>query len=132
MIITLAGALICSLPHTLKKTFSPARGGGVSWQRIACRRLDRRMSQQDAGNWWQNGAFPSWMETGMDEEAFNMSIRKFLKIIGVSSQREIEQAVARAIASGAISGSETFPAKVTLEVAGVKLKVDFDGEIKLQ
>jgi hypothetical protein len=68
----------------------------------------------------------------MDEETFNLSIRKFLKMVGVSSQREIEQAVAKAIAARTISGTESFPAKVTLEVAGLQLKVNFDGEIKLQ
>lgn len=67
----------------------------------------------------------------MNEETFNLSIRKFLKMVGVNSQREIEQAVAKANASGAIGGSETFPAKMTLEVAGLKLKVSFDGEINL-
>jgi hypothetical protein len=46
----------------------------------------------------------------MNEETFNLSIRKFLKLVGVSSQREIEQAVAKAVASGAASGTETFPA----------------------
>ena len=50
----------------------------------------------------------------MDEEALNMSIRKFLKTVGVSSQREIEQAVAKAIAAGTLSGSETLPAAMTL------------------
>ena len=68
----------------------------------------------------------------MNEETFNLSIRKFLKMVGVNSQREIEQAVAKANANGAIAGSETFPAKMTLEVAGLKLKVSFDGEINLQ
>lgn len=68
----------------------------------------------------------------MDEETFNLSIRKFLKMVGVKSQHEIEQAVARARASGAISGTETLPATVTLEVAGVQLKVKFDGDIALQ
>ena len=68
----------------------------------------------------------------MDEEAFNISIRKFLKMVGVSSQREIEQAVARAVAAGAIAGTETLPAKMTLEIAGLKLHVPFDGEIRLQ
>jgi uncharacterized protein DUF6494 len=68
----------------------------------------------------------------MNEEVFNLSIRKFLKMVGVSSQREIEHAVANAISTGAIAGAETFPAKVTLEIAGLKLKVEFDGEIKLQ
>ena len=71
-------------------------------------------------------------ETAMNEETFNLSIRKFLKMVGVNSQREIEQAVARAIASGAIAGTETLPATVTLEVAGVNLKVTFDDEIRLQ
>ena len=68
----------------------------------------------------------------MNEETFNLSIRKFLKMVGVNSQREIEQAVAKAIAAGAIAGTESFPAKVTLEVGGLKLNVNFDGEIKLQ
>lgn len=68
----------------------------------------------------------------MNEEVFNLSIRKFLKVVGVNSQREIEHAVAKALDDGAISGTETFPAKVTLEVAGLKLNVEFDGEIKLQ
>jgi len=67
----------------------------------------------------------------MDEETFNLSIRKFLKMVGVSSQREIEQAVAKAIAARTIAGTESFPAKVTLEVAGLQLKVNFDGEKKL-
>jgi hypothetical protein len=68
----------------------------------------------------------------MDDETFNLSIRKFLKMVGVSSQREIEQAVAKAMAARTIAGTESFPAKVTLEVAGLQLKVNFDGEIKLQ
>ena len=68
----------------------------------------------------------------MDQETFNMSIRKLLKMVGVNSQREIEQAVAKAIAAGMISGTESFPAKVTLEIAGLKLNVEFDGEIRLQ
>ena len=68
----------------------------------------------------------------MNDEAFNLSIRKFLKMVGVNSQREIEQAVAKAIAAHAITGNESFAAKVTLEVAGLTLKVNFDGEIQLQ
>ena len=67
----------------------------------------------------------------MNDETFNLSIRKFLKLVGVSSQREIEQAVARDIEAGEISGSETFPAKMTLHIAGLKLEVQFDGEIQL-
>jgi hypothetical protein len=72
------------------------------------------------------------MEARMNEEVFNISIRKFLKMVGVSSQREIEHAVSSAIAAGAITGTEAFPARMTLEIAGLKLRVAFDGEIKLQ
>lgn len=68
----------------------------------------------------------------MNEDELNLSIRKFLKVVGVSSQRDIEHAVAKAIADGAITGTETLPAKMTLEVSGLKLKVQFDGEIRLQ
>jgi hypothetical protein len=68
----------------------------------------------------------------MDEETFNVSIRKFLKIVGISSQREIERATMKAIEDGAIAGTETFPATMTLEVAGLKLNVKFDGEINLE
>ena len=68
----------------------------------------------------------------MNEETFNQSIRKLLRTVGVKSQQEIEQAVANAVAGGAIAGTESFPATVTLEVAGLKLNVKFDGEIRLQ
>lgn len=67
----------------------------------------------------------------MDEQAFNLSVRKFLKMVGVSSQREIEHAVAAALNEGAISGTESLHSKMTLEVAGVKLKVVFEGDIDL-
>ena len=68
----------------------------------------------------------------MNDETFNLSIRKFLKMVGVNSQREIEQAVAKAIADGTVKGTEAFPARVTLDVAGIKLNVRFDGEIALE
>ena len=68
----------------------------------------------------------------MNDETFNMSVRKLLKTVGVNSQREIEQAVAKAIAAGTIAGTESFPARVTLEVAGLKLKVEFNGDIALE
>ena len=67
----------------------------------------------------------------MNEETFNISIRKFLKMVGVNSQRAIEQAVDKAVADGTIEGTESFPATVTLEVVGLQLHVKFDGEIKL-
>jgi hypothetical protein len=68
----------------------------------------------------------------MNEETFNLSIRRFLKMVGIGSQREIERAVVKALEDGRITGSESFPATVTLEVAGLNLNVKFDGEIKLE
>jgi len=68
----------------------------------------------------------------MDQEAFNMSIRKFLKMVGVNSQREIEQAVQHAIAAAKLKGGETLAARVTLEIPSLGVRVPFDGEIKLQ
>lgn len=68
----------------------------------------------------------------MDQETFNLSIRKFLKMVGVNSQREIEQAVARAMEAGRLNGSETFPAHMTLEIPALGLKVTFDDDIRLQ
>ena len=68
----------------------------------------------------------------MNEETFNLSIRKYLKMVGINSQREIEQAVAKATAAGRIKGTESFPATMTLRVAGLEIDVKFDGEIKLQ
>jgi hypothetical protein len=68
----------------------------------------------------------------MDQETFNLSIRKFLKMVGVNSQREIEQAVQKAVESGRLKGGETLPAKMTLEIPALGLKVPFDGEIKLK
>ncbi|MDT3677767.1 MAG: DUF6494 family protein [Burkholderiaceae bacterium] len=67
----------------------------------------------------------------MDDEAFQQSIRKFLRTVGVRSQQEIEKAVAQARADGLIGDDDSFPATMTLEVAGLKLNVIFDGEIRL-
>jgi hypothetical protein len=68
----------------------------------------------------------------MDQEVFNLSIRKFLKMVGVNSQREIEQAVQKAIMGGKLQGSETVPVTATLEIPALGVKVPFDGEIKLK
>jgi hypothetical protein len=68
----------------------------------------------------------------MDQETFNLSIRKFLKMVGVNSQREIEQAVQRSIQSGKLTGGESLPVKCTLEIPALGVKVPFDGEIKLE
>jgi hypothetical protein len=67
----------------------------------------------------------------MNEDAFNISIRKFLKVVGVTSQREIEQAVREAVESGKLKGSEKLTAKVVLTIDAVGLKHEVEEEIKL-
>ena len=68
----------------------------------------------------------------MNEDSLNMSIRKFLKTVGVNSQREIEIAVREALAAGRLEGTETLPAKVRLQVAGVALDLEIEGELSLE
>ena len=68
----------------------------------------------------------------MDQDTFNLSIRKFLKMVGVNSQREIEQAVQKAMMSGSLQGSETIPVTATLDIPSLGVKVPFQGEIKLK
>jgi hypothetical protein len=68
----------------------------------------------------------------MNEEALNVSVRKFLKKVGITSQREIEQAVRSAVGSGRLKGNEALPAKVVLTVGGVALSVEIEGAIELE
>ena len=67
----------------------------------------------------------------MNDEALNMSIRKFLKTVGVNSQLAIEKAVHKAIQDGRLKGHEMLPAQMTLRVGQLDLDVRFDGELKL-
>jgi ribosomal protein L1 len=67
----------------------------------------------------------------VNEDAFNMSLRKFLKKVGVTSQREIEKAVRAAIDDGTLKGDEALDAEVTIKVGGVELKERIDGKIEL-
>ena len=67
----------------------------------------------------------------MDEEALNLSIRRFLKMVGVNSQREIEHAVAKAVAAGSVAGTQTLAAAMTLEIPALQFKVTFGGDIAL-
>jgi hypothetical protein len=68
----------------------------------------------------------------MNEDALNLSLRKFLKRVGVTSQREIEQAVRAALGSGRLNGNETLPARVMLAVDGIDLAVEIKGTIELE
>ena len=67
----------------------------------------------------------------MDEEVFNMQIRKFLKNVGVTSQREIETAVRSALEDGTLKGEETVKAKVTLTIEQLGISTEIEGDIEL-
>ena len=67
----------------------------------------------------------------MNEDAFNASLRGFLKRVGITSQREIEKAVRDADAAGRLEGHEKLPARVVLTVGGVSLSHEIEGEIEL-
>ena len=67
----------------------------------------------------------------MNEDVFNMELRKFLKKVGVTSQREIEQAVRDGLAAGKISDGQALKARVRLTIDGLDLSHDIEGDISL-
>ena len=67
----------------------------------------------------------------MNEEIFNIQVRKFLKNVGVSSQREIENAVREAISLGNLNDDSVISAKMTLQIEELKLTAHVEGKIKL-
>ena len=67
----------------------------------------------------------------MNEDALNMEIRKFLKQVGVTSQREIEKAVRAGLDSGKLGGNETLKARITLTVDGLDLQHTVEQDIVL-
>jgi len=67
----------------------------------------------------------------MNEDVFNASLRKFLKKVGITSQREIEKAVRDAVAEGRLAGNEKLPAKMVFTVGGVNLTHEVTDEIEL-
>ena len=67
----------------------------------------------------------------MNEDKFNESLRKFLKRVGITSQREIEKAVRDALEAGRLKGHEKLPAKIVLTLGGVSLTHEVTDEIEL-
>jgi Family of unknown function (DUF6494) len=67
----------------------------------------------------------------MDEEAFNLSVRRFLKKLGVTSQREIELGVRELLDAGKLSGNETLEARAVVTVEGLEREIVVTGEIAL-
>ncbi len=68
----------------------------------------------------------------MNEDKFNMEIRKFLKQVGVTSQREIEHVVMKAVETGKLNGSETFDIKMTLDAPSIGINYSIEGKISLE
>jgi Family of unknown function (DUF6494) len=68
----------------------------------------------------------------MNEDVLNVSVRKFLKKVGITSQREIEQTVRAAVSGGKLKGNEALPAKMVLTIDGVSLSVEIEGAIELE
>ena len=68
----------------------------------------------------------------MDEEVLNIQVRKFLKKVGIQSQREIEQAVKDQMKKGILTGKENLVATMLLEVPEIDLKVSIEGKIEIE
>ena len=68
----------------------------------------------------------------MNEDTLNIEVRKYLKTVGISSQREIEHAVLRAVETGMLNGSETLAVKMTLEVPSLGISHCIEGTIALE
>ena len=67
----------------------------------------------------------------MDEERFNLDVRKFLKHFGVRAQREIETAVAAGLANGKLEGKATVKARAVLELEGFGTLERIEGDISI-
>lgn len=65
----------------------------------------------------------------MNEEALNMSLRKFLKVVGVTSQQEIEKAVRAAAEAGKLKGVSSLDAQMVLTIGKINLTHKIDGTI---
>jgi uncharacterized protein DUF6494 len=72
------------------------------------------------------------MEAMMNEDVFNANIRKFLKKLGVTAQREIEKAVRQALAEHKLKGNERLPTEATVTLGGIDLSLEIKGEIELE
>ncbi len=68
----------------------------------------------------------------MNEDTLNMEVRKYLKNVGVTSQREIEHAVIKAVESGKLSGTESVAVKMTLTISAIDLNHCIEGVIALE
>ena len=68
----------------------------------------------------------------MNEDTFNMEIRKFLKKVGITAQREVTNSVMTAISDGKLKGNESLPIVVNLSLPGADLELEVGGDISLE
>jgi hypothetical protein len=72
-----------------------------------------------------------WKEVLVDEERFNISLRRLLKQFGVTAQRDVEKAVQAALETGALTGREVLQARITMAVEGLPIETAVEGQIEL-
>jgi len=89
------------------------------------------MAWGEAGRYLRGQSPIPASETEMNEDVFNMELRKLLKKVGITSQREIEQAVRDALETGKLTGNETLKAKVRITIEDLDLDHEIAGEISL-
>jgi Family of unknown function (DUF6494) len=96
----------------------------VAWWVVALPPINRLAGKRPS--------FRHFHEAIMNEDVLNVSVRKFLKKVGITSQREIEQAVRAAIAGGRLKGNEALPAKMMLTIEGLGLSLEIEGAVELE
>jgi hypothetical protein len=68
----------------------------------------------------------------VNEESLNRTVRQFLKVLGVNSQREIEGAIRRAVQEGRLKGTESLTAKAVVTLPAIDVRFEIEGEIELE
>jgi len=99
-------------------------------------------TSQESGSWKVADGFSPglgacriwdlWNGVPMDEDRFNLSLRRLLKQFGVTAQREVENAVKAALESGALTGREVLQARIRLVVEGLPTEISVEGSIELE
>jgi Family of unknown function (DUF6494) len=103
-----------------------------AWRRVGAGLPARSSPADPINSRWKRSSFRRFHEAIMNEDVFNVSVRKFLKKVGITSQREIEQAVRLAVSGGRLRGNEALPAKMVLTVDGIGVAIEIEGAIELE
>ena len=68
----------------------------------------------------------------MDEDNLNIEIRKFLKQVGISSQREIENYIRKKFSEGSIKTGESIKVSMNLSSEDGELKHSINESLKIK